>query len=86
MAEKTEQPSARQLRKARDQGDVPVSFALSQAIAFVAALAVTPSALEATFGTVFELLRATFAGRPLAPAEAAVFVLRLVSYQNVNGK
>jgi type III secretion protein U len=36
VAEKTEQPSGRQLRKAREQGDVPVSAALSQALAFAA--------------------------------------------------
>jgi type III secretion protein U len=77
MAEKTEQPSARQLRKAREQGDVPVSAVLSQAVAFVAALAVTPSALEASFAVVGELLRTTLQGRPLAAEEVVFTVLRL---------
>ena len=59
MAEKTEQPSARQKRKAREQGDLPVSFALSQALAFAAALAITLSALIAIFSVVSQLLQTT---------------------------
>jgi type III secretion protein U len=77
MAEKTEQPSARQLRKAREQGDVPVSAALSQAAAFIAALALVPSALRATFALVGESLRNTLAGRPLGAQEGVLLLLRL---------
>lgn len=77
MAEKTEQPSARQQRKAREQGDVPVSFALSQGLAFAAALAITPSALHATFSVVSQLLQTTLQGRALAAEEVVLSVLRL---------
>jgi type III secretion protein U len=77
MAEKTEQPSARQKRKAREQGDLPISFALSQAVAFAAALAITPAAIRATASVVGELLRTTLQGRPLAMEEVAYAVLRL---------
>ena len=77
MAEKTEQPSARQLRKAREQGDVPVSAALSQAVVFVAALALVPSALGATFALISEALRNTLAGRALSAEEAVLLMLRL---------
>ena len=77
MAEKTEQPSARQLRKARAQGDVPVSGALSQAVVFIAALALAPSALSATFALVGESLRTTLAGRALSAEESVLLLLRL---------
>src|SRR5690349_7642783 len=77
MAEKTEQPSARQKRKAREQGDIPVSFALSQAVGFIAALALTPSALAASVSVVSQLLETTLAGRPLAAEEVVYAVLRL---------
>jgi flagellar biosynthesis protein FlhB len=77
MAEKTEQPTARQLRKAREQGDVPVSFALSQAVAFAAALVVTPSALATLFSVVGELMRSSIAGRQLTVEELCFLVLRL---------
>ena len=77
MAEKTEQPSSRQKRKAREQGDVPVSAALSQAVAFAAALVITPSALSASFSVVGQLLQSTLQGRPLAMEEVALGVLRL---------
>lgn len=77
MAEKTEQPTARQLRRAREQGDVPASFALSQAMAFVAALLVTPSALTSLFSVVGELVRTSIAGRQLTTEEVCFVVLRL---------
>jgi len=48
MSEKTEAPTARRLRRARQEGDVAVSAALGQAVAFVVALALLPTAATAT--------------------------------------
>jgi flagellar biosynthesis protein FlhB len=47
MSAKTEQPTARRLRKAREQGDSPVSGALSQAAAFLIVLSLAPAAVAA---------------------------------------
>lgn len=58
MSDKTEQPTARRLRKAREEGDSPVSGALIQAAAFVAALALAPAAIAATAAKAGELYRA----------------------------
>lgn len=46
-SDKTEDPTPGRLRKAREQGDVPVSAALTQLGAFVVSLAVLPSAIVA---------------------------------------
>lgn len=47
MSEKTEQPTPKRLRKAEDDGDSPLSSFASQSAAFVAAVAVAPSAVVA---------------------------------------
>ena len=75
--EKTEAPTPRRLRKAREQGDVPVSSVLSQAVGFVAALALLPGACLAAASTIAELLRSAIQGRALLPGEIARVVLVL---------
>jgi flagellar biosynthetic protein FlhB len=57
MADKTEQPTPRRLRKAREQGDSPVSAVLVQACSFIVVLALTPAALTALSAEAVELLR-----------------------------
>jgi type III secretion protein U len=47
MSDKTEQPTPRRLRKAREAGDSPLSGALVQSAGFIAALAVAPAAVAA---------------------------------------
>jgi flagellar biosynthesis protein FlhB len=48
MSDKTEQPTPRRLRKAREKGDSPVSGALTQGAAFVVAVALVPLTVERT--------------------------------------
>jgi flagellar biosynthesis protein FlhB len=48
MSDKTEEPTPRRLKKAREEGDSPVSGALVQAVGFVVAMALVPAALTAT--------------------------------------
>ena len=47
MSDKTEQPTPKRLRKAQEEGDSPLSSFASQSAAFVAAVAVAPSAIVA---------------------------------------
>jgi len=69
---KTEEPTPRRLRKAREQGDGPTSFALVQAAALGAALLIVPSAVAATSSRAAELVRSALKGdaRPSAAAVA----------------
>lgn len=62
MSDKTEAPTPRRLRRARQEGDVPSSAALTQAFALVAAVALVPAAANATAGRVAERLRLALAG------------------------
>jgi flagellar biosynthesis protein FlhB len=64
MSEKTEAPTPRKLRKAREEGDSPVSAALVQAFAFVAALALAPAALGAAAARAASLVRASLEQTP----------------------
>lgn len=64
MSEKTEAPTPQRLRRARAQGDVPVSAALGPAIAFVVALAVAPGALAALAARAAARLTGVLAGGP----------------------
>ncbi len=53
MSDKTEEPTARRLKRAREQGDSAVSSALAQAVAFVLVVAMLPAlsaALTAALG------------------------------------
>jgi flagellar biosynthesis protein FlhB len=74
MSDKTEQPTPRRLRKAREQGDSPVSGALMQAVGFLAALALAPAAVAATAVHASELLRAAIE-RGEAPASVSRLAL-----------
>lgn len=47
MSDKTEQPTPKRLRKAQEEGDSPLSWFAGQSAAFVAAVAVAPSAIVA---------------------------------------
>jgi type III secretion protein U len=79
LSEKTEQPTARRLRKLHEQGDSPVSTALAQAVGFLAAIAVLPALAAAAFGELYGLVDAGLAHpeTPAGPAELASVVLRL---------
>jgi flagellar biosynthesis protein FlhB len=77
MADKTEEPTPRRLRQAREQGDVAISGALSQSVAFLVALAIAPAWVAATFAAVSTSIRNAASGRALAPAELGFLVLAL---------
>jgi FlhB-like protein len=59
---KTEEPTPRRLRKAREQGDSPISHALCAGLSLVAALLLVPGAALATAARATELLRAAIGG------------------------
>ena len=79
MSGKTEQPTARRLRKAREQGDSAVSLPLSQAAAFAAALAILPSAFVTATARLGERLRWAIESRgaPLPADQVVLDVLVL---------
>ncbi len=58
MSDKTEEPTPRRLRQAREQGDSAVSSALGQSLAFLAILALLPALLAALTAAVGGSLRA----------------------------
>jgi flagellar biosynthesis protein FlhB len=70
---KTEDPTPRRLRKAREQGDSPASHALGQTAGLVASVLLVPGALAATAAEAAELLRSALAGRPPLEAKALAF-------------
>lgn len=76
-SEKTEQPTPRRLRKAREEGDVPVSRVLAQAVGFVAALAVLPAGSVAAARTCGELMVRAIEGQRIEALELAKSVLVL---------
>ena len=47
MSDKSEAPTPRRLKKAREQGDAPVSLALAQSVGFIPALLLMPAVLVA---------------------------------------
>lgn len=59
MSDKTEKPSPKRLRQAREQGDVPISAALTQAVALMAALVVLPATVTLTARTLVEMVRSS---------------------------
>lgn len=67
MSDKTEEATPQRLRKAAEDGDVPVSAALSSALAFWAALTLAPAALAALWGWAGSALRRA----PSLPADPA---------------
>jgi len=79
--DKTEQPTARRLRKAREQGDSPLSGALVQGAAFAVALWLTPAAVAALAVQAGDLLRAAISRpeEPLSALDAALSVITLTA-------
>src|SRR5512147_2746263 len=75
---KTEEPTPRRLRRARQDGDSPVSPALTQAVALVAAVLLVPGALAACAERATKLLEAALAGQ-LAAAPEQTLALEVVS-------
>jgi type III secretion protein U len=75
----TEEPTPRRLRKAREEGDSPVSQALGQGAGLLLALFLVPLALGATAFRAADLYRAALAGLPpdSAPALLAIDVVTL---------
>jgi flagellar biosynthesis protein FlhB len=69
MSDKTEQPTPRRLRKAREQGDSPVSSAFVSSVGFLLPLALVPAVAEATAARSSELVRSL--GRELDVFAAA---------------
>lgn len=63
MSDKTEEPTARRLQKAREKGDVGASPFASQALGFFVAVAIIPGALLATSETVGDWLRGALTGQ-----------------------
>jgi flagellar biosynthesis protein FlhB len=61
MSDKTEEPTPKRLRKAREDGDSPLSTFASQAFAFVTAVAIAPAAVTALVSTASRDLRAAIA-------------------------
>jgi flagellar biosynthesis protein FlhB len=57
MSDKTEQPTPRRLRKAREQGDSPVSGAFASSVGFLLPLVLVPVVAEATAARAAELVR-----------------------------
>jgi flagellar biosynthesis protein FlhB len=75
---KTEEPTPRRLRKARERGDSPTSHVLGQTAGLVAAVILVPGALAATAARAAELVRSALAGRPpLGAPELALEVVAL---------
>ncbi|HEX6274680.1 MAG TPA: EscU/YscU/HrcU family type III secretion system export apparatus switch protein [Polyangiaceae bacterium] len=74
MSDKTEQPTPRRLRRAREQGDGPVSAAFVSSVAFLLPLVLVPAVAEATAARATELVHAA-ARRPDAFASARALAL-----------
>jgi flagellar biosynthesis protein FlhB len=75
---KTEDPTPRRLRKAREQGDSPASQALGQTAGLAAAVLLVPGALAATAAEAAGLVRNALAGQPPLDAPAlSLSVIRL---------
>ncbi len=81
MSDKTEKPTAKRLRKAREQGDSPRSAALAQAVGFAVALSLAPAALTTLAVEAGGLLRAAIErpDEPLSPLEIATAVVSLTA-------
>ena len=78
MAERTEPPSPRQLRRAREQGDVPVSSLLTKSAVLFALLLALPDLALATAALFSELLKRALTERALTPDSLVSAVLVLV--------
>jgi flagellar biosynthesis protein FlhB len=66
---KTEEPTPRRLRRARQEGDAPISHALTQGLGLVAAVLLVPAGLAACAERAATLLRSALAGTPVVAPE-----------------
>lgn len=74
---KTEEPSPRRLRKAREQGDSPAAHTVGPTAGLVLAVLLVPGALSATAARAAELLRSALSGG--GALDAATFALEVVA-------
>ncbi len=81
MTERTEAPTPRRIRKARERGDVAVSAYASQAVAWGVGLLVMPAALAAMVERTSLLIRAALT--PAASSLSLHAVIREVLWQSV---
>jgi flagellar biosynthesis protein FlhB len=70
--EKTEQPTPRRLKKAREEGDSGVSAYAAQAVAFLAVTAVLPGAVRALASSTQDSLRAAIGRAAQRPPSVSV--------------
>lgn len=77
MSDKTEEPTPKRLKKAREQGDSAVSASLGQGVGFVAVLALLPALLGALTASAGAALRAALAGEAADPIRSAWLWLTL---------
>ncbi|HVY26539.1 MAG TPA: EscU/YscU/HrcU family type III secretion system export apparatus switch protein [Polyangiaceae bacterium] len=77
MSDKTEQPTPRRLKRAREQGDSAVSASLGQGVGFVTVLVLLPALLAALTAGAAATLRAALAGEAADPIAAAWLWLSL---------
>jgi len=75
VTDKTEEPSPRRLRQAREKGVIPVSAALTQSGALIAAIVALPGAVSWTAHQCNALILAAIAGKVLEPTRLLVPVL-----------
>jgi flagellar biosynthesis protein FlhB len=79
MSEKTEQPTARRLKKAREQGDSPVSAAFVSGFAFVLPLLLLPAVAAATAARAAEIVRTAKETDPFAGAAGLALDVAILS-------
>jgi type III secretion protein U len=77
MAEKTEQPTPRRLKKAREDGEAAVSSALSQSVGFLAGLAVLPAAVGSIVESFAGLVRLGARGQTPSAEACVLGVLQM---------
>lgn len=70
MSDKTEQPTPRRLKRAREQGDSAISTSLGQAVAVIAVISLLPSLTLAAVSGASAALRAALGGGDADPAGA----------------
>jgi flagellar biosynthesis protein FlhB len=71
---KTEEPTPRRLRRARQEGDAPISHPLTQALGLLVAVLLVPTGLAACAERAAGLLRAALAGTPVTAPERTLAV------------
>src|SRR5215831_11573744 len=72
MSDKTEEPTPRRLRKAREEGDSGASAFAAQSVAFVVAVALLPPAARAITSRAAEMMRAAVAHASEAEPQAVI--------------